>query len=348
MSSNRSRPWLPLILVLAAAAAALNIIGAVQLGRIPDFGYSRVGNNVQQVVPGGPADRAGFRDGDELLAIEGAAIGDAAALARLPRAEVGAMRHYRLARGDDEIEATLVPGPLPIEQRIGARINALIGLAFLAVGLVAFTRRGGGLGTSLAVLGVAAAVVMGNPPFRLFAPSFAPALMWLWNVLGLVAAASFVHFAMFFPRPRPRALARWLLPAIYGPVAVWGVAAGLGLSFPVFWFQLPYVLLGCGLLLMALKTTHDPGARLALVRFLWLMGAAVAPFLTIGVLSSTGAVTNPFVSQLGSIALVLIPVALAWTVLPHAVQGTACRAPTTDHRAESPQDRDDGRSRQVV
>ncbi len=309
------RPWMPLVIVLALAAAALNIIGAIQLGGIPDFGYARVGDTVEQVQPGGPADRAGFRNGDVLQSIEGVAIDDAAGLARLPRPRVGGLRQYRLARGDDVIEATLIPGPLPLEQRIGARVNALVGLLFLGVGLAVYLRRSGGIGPALAGLGVSAAVVMGNPPFRLVAPSFAPILIWLWSVLGMLAVACFLHFAMWFPEARRRATAPWMLPVIYGPVAVWAVVTFWGAPVPVFWLQIPYIVLAFGLLMSALGRTQASVPRRALVRFLWLTVSALVPFLVIGVLSATGAVTNPFISQLGSVALVLVPIAIGWAVL---------------------------------
>lgn len=316
MTSRTQRPWLPLVLVLTAAALALNLLGSISLGRTPDFGYSRVGDRVTQVVAGGPADRAGFEEGDLLLAIEGAAIDDPAALAALTRPEIGELRHYRLRRGDDEVEATLVPTPLPAAQRLGSRVNSVIGLAFLATGLTVYWQQGGALGSALVSLGLAAAVVMGNPPFRAVAPSLAPALMWLWSVLSVMAAASFLHFAVLFPSPRPVAGRRWLGAAIYGPVAVWAlVVAGLGRMLPAFFIQLPFVLLAFALLLAALLSTRADEPRRALVRFLWLTVAALVPFVTIGALSATGVVVNPLVNQFGNWTLALVPIAIGWSVL---------------------------------
>lgn len=315
MTARRHRPFLPLVLVLAAAAAALNVSGAIELGRIADFGYTRVGDSVQQVVAGGPADRAGFRDGDVLVAIEGVAIADAPALARLPRPEIGDRRHYRLARGGDPIDAILLPAALPAAQLLGGRVNAMVGLAFLAVGLLAYLRVGGRLGGVLAGLGLSVAVVMATPPVRLVSAPLVPAVLWAWSVLGVLATACFLEFAVLFPAARRVAAARWLSLAIYAPVAVLAIGLWSRLPIPAFWLQVPYLLLAVGLLLGALRASRDAASRRALIRFLWLTAAALLPFLTVGILSATGVVSNPLVSQLGSWALLLVPVAIASAVL---------------------------------
>ena len=41
----------------------------VSLGTIPDFAYSGKGFRLSGVVPGSPAEKAGFRDGDVITAI---------------------------------------------------------------------------------------------------------------------------------------------------------------------------------------------------------------------------------------------------------------------------------------
>jgi S1-C subfamily serine protease len=48
----------------------------VALGVVPDYGFEGPGLRLSSVRPGGPADRAGLRNGDVILSLAGEAIDD--------------------------------------------------------------------------------------------------------------------------------------------------------------------------------------------------------------------------------------------------------------------------------
>ncbi|MCI0652655.1 MAG: M20/M25/M40 family metallo-hydrolase, partial [Planctomycetes bacterium] len=83
----------------------------VSLGTVPDFAYGGPGVRAAEIVAGSPADSAGMRAGDILLAIDGKEIADLKALAEELRARAAGERvRLRVLRAGDEIalEATLV------------------------------------------------------------------------------------------------------------------------------------------------------------------------------------------------------------------------------------------------
>ncbi len=77
----------------------------VSLGTVPDFAHPGPGVRVADVVPGSPAEAAGLRAGDVLLALGGARLEDLRAYQQALLAHAPGDRvRLRLARGDAELE----------------------------------------------------------------------------------------------------------------------------------------------------------------------------------------------------------------------------------------------------
>jgi S1-C subfamily serine protease len=70
----------PLTVTISGAAAAASPAGGeprrASLGTMPDFAFAGPGVRVAEVVPGSPAEAAGVRAGDVLVALDGKPIAD--------------------------------------------------------------------------------------------------------------------------------------------------------------------------------------------------------------------------------------------------------------------------------
>ena len=95
----------------ASALAALNLEGDVpsELG----IAVSRPAPVVQQVVAGGPADRAGLRAGDLLLSVDDAPVADGIAFIDIMRASPGKTLTVALRRDGQPLTLAVAPQPEP-------------------------------------------------------------------------------------------------------------------------------------------------------------------------------------------------------------------------------------------
>ena len=114
----------------AAALAPLNLEGDVpsELG----IGIARPAPLVEQVVPGGPADRAGLRAGDLLLAVDGVPVADGIAFIDIMRASAGKTLQVALRRDGQPL--TLSVTPLP-EQDRSRKVTVTVGKIGAALAL---------------------------------------------------------------------------------------------------------------------------------------------------------------------------------------------------------------------
>ncbi len=79
------------------------------LGTMPDFGFSGPGVRVQQVMPGSPAEAAGIRAGDVVVALDGERVADLRAYsAALKGRQPGDRVSVTVIRGGDELTVTAV------------------------------------------------------------------------------------------------------------------------------------------------------------------------------------------------------------------------------------------------
>jgi regulator of sigma E protease len=93
----------------ASALAPLNLEGDVpsELG----IGVARPAPLVEQVVPGGPADRAGLRAGDLLLAVDGVPVADGIAFIDIMRASADKTLSVTLRRDGQPLTLSVTPQP---------------------------------------------------------------------------------------------------------------------------------------------------------------------------------------------------------------------------------------------
>ena len=201
-------------------------ISFLALDRTVEFGMDQRLFQVVQVNPGGPADRAGFRIGDEILAQNG-----------VPREDtIRFLRDHGKIRPGDEVEFTLrregetfslrvVTEALSRRDRLRYMASTVVGICFLLVGLVVFRHRGDRVGTVFYLVSVLFPLAIIEPP--------ATGNIHFQMVIKLARDASilflpplFLQFVLLFPHEKRTP--RWLF--MLRPIPVRG---RLSIRFPL-------------------------------------------------------------------------------------------------------------------
>ena len=106
--AGRTEPLTATIAGAAAAApAAAGEARRVSLGTMPDFAFAGPGVRVAQVMPGSPAEAAGIRPGDVLVALDGVPIADLRSYsAALKAHQPGDTVELKLQRDGEEVVLT--------------------------------------------------------------------------------------------------------------------------------------------------------------------------------------------------------------------------------------------------
>ena len=103
---------------------ALTEPGALLPGLGFEFWYPTVPTEVGKIVPGSPADRAGLRVGDRIVAVDGAPVADFPALVKIVQPSPGQALRFTVARQGETIDVTI-----EVEaQREGDRLVGRIGI----------------------------------------------------------------------------------------------------------------------------------------------------------------------------------------------------------------------------
>jgi regulator of sigma E protease len=109
---------------VAGDLRALTEPGALLPGLGFDFWYPVVPARVGKVLPGSPAERAGLREGDEILAVDGEPVADFAALVALVQPKPGVRLDFAVERDGGTLSV-----PVEVEsQREGERLVGRIGV----------------------------------------------------------------------------------------------------------------------------------------------------------------------------------------------------------------------------
>ena len=220
--------------LLSLVLVGFGILNYQQRGQyqIPDDGVSWIespqGVTAWIVVRGGPADRAGIREGDQLKAINGQPITTAVeAVQQIYRLGVWSLANYSLTRNGEPFETSLV---LNAQGTDGSVRNylAMVGLLYLLIGtFILFRRWTARKSLHFYVLCLAS--------FVLYTFTYTGKLnAFDWTIYGLNVAAwvlqpaLFLHFCLTFPeRSTLLRERRYLAPLLYLPGIILGAIHAL-------------------------------------------------------------------------------------------------------------------------
>jgi PAS domain S-box-containing protein len=195
------------------------------LYQVPDDGVSWIdspqGVTAWIVVRGGPADRAGIREGDQLKAVDGQPISSASdAVQQIYQLGVWSLANYSLSRNAEPFDTSLV---LAAQGNSGSVRNylALVGLLYLLVGTFILFRRWTARKSRHFYIFCLASFVLYTFAYTGKLNLFDWAIYWLNVAAWVLQPALFLHFCLTFPEQhtllRER---RYLTPLIYLPGAV--------------------------------------------------------------------------------------------------------------------------------
>jgi len=282
---------------------------------------------IEEVVPGGPADRVGLRPGDRILGIGSSIIRGAADGTReLLKYEPGDAVPYLIQRGRETLPKTLVLGLHRTADTLYG-YSVLLALTFLATGGFVISRKPD---DSAAVLFYYLCLA-----FTLFLvcsqgqTSYYSVDLIIQNAGSLgffLLPALFVHLFLVFPsRPAPRR--RWPRALLYAPSLLLFIRYVAGhffiLSKPfrvvdvdfagwVLWGI--YSLAGVLLLAGAYRRARDPLQRRQIQMILWGSATGLIPFLLFG-LVSVRLLAREDMLLAGFLPMVFIPISFAYAII---------------------------------
>ncbi len=202
------------------------------LYQVPDDGVSWIdsaqGVTAWIVVHGGPAERAGIREGDQLKSINGETITTAAeAVQQIYHLGVWSLAAYSLTRNGEPFETSLVLGT---QSNSGSFRNylALVGLLYLLIGTYILFRRWTARKSRHFYVFCLASFVLYTFAYTGKLNLFDWTIYWLNVLAWVLQPALFLHFCLTFPERstllRDR---RYVAPLLYAPGALLGVVHAL-------------------------------------------------------------------------------------------------------------------------
>ena len=311
------------------------------------------GVRVGPVNPGGPAERAGLRANDVIVAVNGRSLAESAAplLAVYQTARPGDAVEFSVRRpgqpGAITVRGTFEARPLTDRLlpalRVVDRTLRLFPVFFLAVALpVLFLRIDDTHAWRIAALFICIAGVARTPAAfdRVDVPVFALAMAWRGACNGLVALFAYLFFSAFPTRsPVDRRLPwlKWVLLALGFMYALGGVGFGrLGsarLPVPLaaalgdratsgLWYAYNYGGFALALVCLAATFRSNPGREARRKIRVLVVGslAGLGPIVLAAVLSDLGVWHAPgWVGSLLYLMVLLFPVSFAYAVVKHRV-----------------------------
>ncbi len=210
---------LALLTVAAVVSAILNFNKELQF-QVPYDGAWWVEREgwlrAEKVLAGGPADRAGVKEGDELVAINNQTINSVAALSQKQfRVGVWTTATYSLVRNEVPLDVQIILTPADKSLYIGLRVIALI---YLGIGLFVLLRRWTAPKSLHFYVFCLVSFVFYSFKYVGNWSAFDTTIYWLNVVAWLLQPALFLHFALTFPEPKEFARRnRLLVPLVYLP-----------------------------------------------------------------------------------------------------------------------------------
>jgi PAS domain S-box-containing protein len=291
-----------------------------------------------RVAPLGPAARAGVREGDVLLAVDGDEAltpdGIADALAHRQR---GDRIQYTLLREAERRSLVVTLEPLPQGNVNLFYYLSLVGFFSLAVGTIVMLKRP----ADRAALHFYAICLLF---FLMYSTSYTGKLsvldwllFWADHLAILFLPVVFLHFCLSFPERRLPGSRAWVLPVIYVPAlalagaaitsqalfasggqtsALWGITEAIDRWKPLYFAGL--FTLSFFVLLDSYRHTRHLTARRQMKWLVGGTGAGILPFLVFyAVPFALGREPDLAMELAGYIPLALIPLSLAYAVVKH-------------------------------
>ncbi|HSM86147.1 MAG TPA: ATP-binding protein [Candidatus Limnocylindrales bacterium] len=195
----------------------------------PDDGAWWVEHNgvltAQRLTPGGPADKAGIKEGDRLLSVRPASMDEARPVKSFASLEkqlyhVGVWQKaiYGLNRQGTKVDASVILVPTDRSLYAGLRLIALI---YLGIGIYVLLRRWTAPKSTHFYVFCLVSFVLYSFHYTGKLNTFDWTIYWANVVAWMLQPALFLHFALTFPEKR-RAVARhpWLEAMVYLPALV--------------------------------------------------------------------------------------------------------------------------------
>jgi len=239
--SGRSQRWRRRVLLstLALVVFALLYFHAFQLrlstDRMVGLGLERHGAQltVVAVAAGAPAERAGLRQGDKIVALDGVPVASEVDYDRVAASfRRGQGVEFRVLRGGEEISLTVVSGVrFPL---LAFLLQLAVSLAYLALALVAAAQRPGDLRARLLFwFAYAVAVEVALPSVVVGDATLTTVKVCAFYLISGVEMALELHLAAVIPdRQAWIDRRRWVVPGFYvaggllAVLAVWSFLAG--------------------------------------------------------------------------------------------------------------------------
>jgi len=329
-----------IFLALATVAAvSFGIINFQQrlLFDVPDDGVSWLdgssGIQAFAVAQDSPAERAGIKAGDSLLAIDGLAVHRSLDVTkRLWAAGLWAQVQYGLERGGQPFQARVVvePAPKPVTIENYLRVT---GLLYLFIGLFIFARRWNAARAVHFYVFCLVSFILYWFRYTGKLNLFDWEIYWSQAVATLLAPALLAHFALVFPersiarrwRHRLAIAGTYLAPAILLLVHVDAATGTLGfvpsLAARIALDQLELSYLALYFLLAAgifLYSYHRAPSGVLRQQLKWVTGGTLAGILPFGILYvlpfSLGVVPQPWMNA-SAISLALLPLCFAYAII---------------------------------
>jgi PAS domain S-box-containing protein len=194
------------LVTLAAIIFAILNFQQRSLFETPDDGVSWLdtpsGAVAWHVAANSPAAKAGIREGDRLVAINGAPVGSQVQVTkRLWRMGLWSQARYRLARSGEEFETVLVTAPAEKPASIENYLR-IVGLLYLFIGLFIFVKRWNAPRAVHFYVFCLVSFILYSFHFSGKLDAFDWEVYWSNVVAGLLAPALLLHFALVFPERR--------------------------------------------------------------------------------------------------------------------------------------------------
>jgi two-component system, NtrC family, sensor kinase len=294
---------------------------------------TNTGIRARNVAPNSPAERAGIKEGDQLLTINDAKISNALEVTqRLQRpGVVWTQLRYELVRNRSQFIAPLVAAPS--EKSSFQNFLRFVGVVYLFIGVFIFLRRWSAARALHFYIFCLVSFIFYTSHFTGKLNSFDYIIYWANVGACLLQAALLLHFALVFPERSGTRRRRWTqlilvysAPAIIAAVQILvaqnllGFTAWTGSRIELDQIRMAYT--GVYFLLAAaifLRSYRNASSGILKQQLKWVFGGTVAvmPFVALYIVPYvffTGGFV-PYWTKLSTLSLALVPLCFAYAII---------------------------------